>query len=114
MADRNEVDQGILKGITMPQYENQANPSNLKTYADQQRPTDVYDEHRRAVAEWQDACRGYREAEQRREHARGQMDKCTQIMAESLQAAMQDPTIPQEPGNGTLRQGIGGAIPRPY
>jgi len=95
------------------QYENQET-TKLKSYAQGARPEDVYDAHRRAVAEWQDACRGYREAEQRREHARGVMDKCTQIMAESLQAAMQDPTIPQEAGNGALRQGIGAAIPRPY
>jgi hypothetical protein len=56
--------------------------------AAQQRQPDIYDEHRKAVAEWQSACKTFAEASMRREQALANMQKITQVMAEQLAGSM--------------------------
>jgi hypothetical protein len=57
----------------------------------------IYDQHQRAVLEWQEACRDFRRAEQRREQARAAVEKMTSSLSQHVARAMEDPTVPQAP-----------------
>jgi hypothetical protein len=88
-------------------FQEQAYPT--QTYPQVEKKTDVYDQHRTAVLEWQESCRAFQAASARRDQAKAAMEKATQVMAEALQSAMCDPTVPQPVGaqNGS---GIGGML----
>jgi hypothetical protein len=87
-------------------------PSSTESYGNPnlcpppQRTADIYDIHRQAVAEYHEACKGFSKAEAMRAQAKAQLDKATEELAKSVQATIQDPTVPQQPMNGQIA-GVG-------
>jgi hypothetical protein len=66
----------------------------------------VYDIHQQAVHDYHEACRQFQAASARREETKLALEKSTQNLAELVQAALNDPTVPQ-PINGMAGQQLG-------
>lgn len=62
---------------------------------EQQRDASVYEQHAKAVNEWQEACHDCQRADARRNMAAARLKEITAKLATVMERAINDPTVPQ-------------------
>jgi hypothetical protein len=64
---------------------------------------DAYANHAQAVARWHEACRTYKQVSEIKQQAQAVLEEANKILANHLQEAVCDPTIPRPgPPNGGI------------
>lgn len=98
-------------------FEEQAQMQNKYSDTKAVKAATLYEQHEQAVKEYHLACRQFQQAAEARERANNQLQKLTQVLAEHIQMALYDPTVPQPPcpppmNGGANSAGLAVGMPR--